>query len=152
MQKACGYEDRRSLKEDFFHFVLFGTAHQTKGNTKIAKYFSSSYPTASEYILNWKRNDYRRLAWEMQRAESNFMFKRVLPRVMQKCPTARILTIHDSIICEAQHKLDVARIMEEEFVLLGLQASLRVEALRSERNANPTQAPFPEAPESNPFI
>ena len=40
----------------------------------------------------------------------------------------------------------------EEFVLLGLQASLRVEALRSERNANPTQAPFPEAPESNPFI
>ena len=130
-----GISDRKAFKELFFAHILYGKTGKWTEALPIVRAFTKRYPEAWRLINEAKAVDYRELAQRMQRREADFIFNRVLPRLMAKCPTARVLTVHDAIYCEQQHKYDLFNIMSEEFERLGVRASLRVTDCKREKMA-----------------
>jgi hypothetical protein len=74
-----------------------------------------------------KRGDYRRLAHSAQGIESDFMFRRVLPRIMELRPDLFVATIHDSILTTADNAEFVRGVMLGQFAALGLSPQVKVE-------------------------
>jgi hypothetical protein len=130
-----GVTDRQAFKEHFFAHILYGRVGKWMDDLPLVRAFVRLYPEAWRLICEAKSGDYRELARRMQRRESDFIFTRVLPRLMAQSPTARILTVHDAIYCEERHKHDLIAILNEEFVRLGVQANLRVTALEGQQGA-----------------
>ena len=56
------------------------------------------FPSVIEVMRKVKQQDHRRLAHWAQRIESEFMFGRVVPRIMAERPDLFVATIHDSIL------------------------------------------------------
>jgi len=132
MMGELGMSDRKAFKDQFFAYILYGKAGKWTEDLPIVRVFVKLYPEAWRLINEAKADDYRDLARRMQRRESDFIYNRVLPRLMAKCPTARVLTVHDAIYCEQRHKHDLIGIMNEEFEKIGVKASLRVLLLAEE--------------------
>jgi hypothetical protein len=127
--------DRKVFKDQFFAHILYGKTGKWTEALPIVKAFTKRYPEAWRLINEAKAVDYRELAQRMQRREADFVFNKVLLRFMGECPTARVLTVHDAIYCERQHKYDLINIMNEESERLGVRASLRVTDCKSEKTA-----------------
>ena len=63
--------------------------------------------------------DYRILAYNLQRSESNLIFNKIIKKLMDIYPEIKIVTVHDSIICSIKYK-DIVEIifnkmLKEEF-------------------------------------
>jgi hypothetical protein len=129
MMGELGTSDRDAFKAQFFAHVLYGKVGEWSGALPMVQAFARLYPEVWTMIVEAKKDDYRALARRMQRRESDFIYNRVLPRMMARCPTARILTVHDAVYCEERHKGELIAIMEEEFERLGVKATLRVTVL-----------------------
>lgn len=111
--------DREPFKETFFREVFFGR--------KVSGYFWDLFPSVANIIAHVKKDDYRSLAWMMQRAESDLIINKICGRIMEEYPKCFISTIHDSILTTAEHVDKVKSTMLEEFKKLGLLPSIRIE-------------------------
>jgi len=112
-----GICDRKIIKE-WTYKVLFG---RNASNSKADKLFSRLFPTIHNFIKLYKREngDYRILAYELQKAESNLLFNKVVRAVLEQVPGVRIVTVHDSIVVPARYRDQVSEIfdyiLESEF-------------------------------------
>lgn len=100
--------------------VLFG---RNIHNSKADKMFRELFPTIHNFIRLYKKEkgDYKILAYELQRAESNLIFNKIIRDVKKYYPEIKIITVHDSIIIPRRMKNEVEAIFKtklfEEFHL-----------------------------------
>jgi hypothetical protein len=89
----------KNLVKEMTYKVLFG---RNINNSKADKVFKELFPTIYNFIKLYKkeRGDYKVLAYELQRAESNFIFNKVVKEFMYYYPDVKLVTVHDSIICK----------------------------------------------------
>jgi hypothetical protein len=119
MMQEAGVSDRQEFKEKFFRNTFFGKY--------ISRQFREMFPSIARLIEEIKKEDYRKLAWMMQRAESNLMINTICRRIMDEYPNCFIATIHDSILTIEENVPKIKKIMLEEFKNVGLLPSMRVE-------------------------
>lgn len=104
--------DKKKVKE-LTYKVLFG---RNMGNSKADKFFSSLFPSIHRFIKLYKleKGDYRILAYDLQRAESNLIFNKIIKNIMIKYPHVKIVTIHDSIVVPRIYRDEINDIFEFE--------------------------------------
>lgn len=92
--------------------VLFGHNGINSAENKI---FQNLFPFVYNYIIEYKKknNDYRSLAYTLQRMESDFIYGQVVKEIYEKVPDIRLFTIHDSIDCSVKHKYIVEDIFKK---------------------------------------
>lgn len=101
--------------------VLFG---RNGKNSKSDKLFSQLFPTIHNFIKLYKKEmgDYKVLAYELQKAESNLIFNKIIRQIMIMYPEIKLVTVHDSIILPIKWKEQVSAIfyskLYEEFGLI----------------------------------
>lgn len=111
----------RDYAKELTYKVLFG---RNANNSKSDKIFNSLFPTIYNYIKLYKKenDDYRILAHELQKAESNLIFNKVIRHIMILYPEIKLITIHDSIAFPKKYKSIIEPIfiqkIEEEFSAL----------------------------------
>lgn len=112
-----GTSDKPKVKEMTYK-VLFG---KNMANSKADKAFKALFPTIHNFIRLYKkdRGDYRILAYELQKAESNLIFNKIVKEIKELYPEMKIVTVHDSIIVPRSRKDDAEAIFKtklyEEF-------------------------------------
>lgn len=89
-----GISDKKEVKTIMYK-VLFGRNH-----SKEDKLFKKVFPTIFDFIKIYKREkcDYRALAYELQRSESNLIFNDVIKEIASNYPEIKLFTVHDSIV------------------------------------------------------
>ena len=112
-------KDRPMVKEMTYK-VLFG---RNMHNSKADKVFKELFPTIHNFIRFYKKEkaDYKVLAYELQKAESNLIFNKIIREVKNSFPEIKIVTVHDSIIIPRNRRDEVEAIFKtklyEEFQL-----------------------------------
>lgn len=115
-----GVKDKGYVKEMTYK-VLFGRNGST---SKADKMFCKLFPTIHNFIKLYKKDngDYKVLAYELQKAESNLIFNKIIRHIMTLYPEIRIVTVHDSIIIPRNRMEEVKAIFEvklyEEFGII----------------------------------
>ena len=110
----------RSMVKEMTYKVLFG---RNVHNSKADKVFKELFPTIHNFIRLYKKEkgDYKVLAYELQKAESNLIFNKIIREVKNYYPDIKIVTVHDSIIIPRNRKNEVEAIFKtklyEEFNL-----------------------------------
>jgi hypothetical protein len=98
--------ERKVVKKEVFK-ILYGRNNKKK-KTNIELAFECLYPDTYKWLIEWKKtlNSYKEVAHQLQKIESNFIFKNVIPKIIEwkKIP---IITVHDSIIFEECYFLEV---------------------------------------------
>lgn len=94
--------DKVAIKEMTYK-VLFG---KNAANSKADKIFIKLFPTIHNFIKLYKREykDYKVLAYDLQKAESNLIFNKIIKEVMNTHPEIKMITIHDSIVIPESYK------------------------------------------------
>lgn len=104
--------DKKKVKE-LTYKVLFG---RNMGNSKSDKAFKMLFPTIHKFIKLYKseKGDYRVLAYDLQKAESNLIFNKIIKNIMISYPAVKIITIHDSIVIPSIYRDEISAIFEME--------------------------------------
>lgn len=123
-------EERGRFKKKFFREVFYGKT-ETTINSEFGKLFAQDFPSVYAAILEEKELGYQFFSRRMQMVESDFIIGTVCRRVMEEFPDAWFNTIHDSILCTEEYADRVLGIMREEFGVLGLNPTIKVEQLMS---------------------
>ena len=91
-----GETDNKKIKEMTYK-VLFG---RNIGHSKIDKALKSIVPTIHNFIKLYKKehDDYKVLAYDLQKAESDLIFNKIIKRIINTHPHIKMITIHDSIV------------------------------------------------------
>lgn len=112
IMEHSGEKDKRKVKEMTYK-VLFG---RNIGNSKADKFFKILFPTIHNFIKLYKKehNNYKILAYDLQKAESNLIFNKIIKCIMNLHPEIKIVTIHDSIIVQKKYKDIVNNIFQNE--------------------------------------
>jgi hypothetical protein len=112
VMNQLGESNKKKVKEMTYK-VLFGRNIAT---SKVDKNFKKLFPTIHQFIKNYKKEngDYRVLAYDLQKAESDLVFNTVIKKVMQFYPEIKLITIHDSIVIPRKYKEEVNQIFEIE--------------------------------------
>lgn len=78
------------------YYVLFGPNKRSKADSL----FKKKFPSIWDFIVEFKKQkgDYKCLSYELQMAESEFIYNRVLVDFSSRFIDAPFITIHDSII------------------------------------------------------
>ena len=106
---------RKEAKEMIYK-VLFGD--NKRSNKKINKIFQKLYPSVFEYILEFKyekRKNYKELAHELQKMESEFIFNQVIKEIYETYPEIILFTVHDSILFPKSYEERVRIIFNKYF-------------------------------------
>lgn len=105
-------KSRKKAKE-LTYKVLFGRNYY---NSKHDIMFQRLFPTIYNFIKLYKKEhgDYKKLAWDLQGAESDLIFNKIIFRIMDEHPEIKIITIHDSIIIPEKYKQKAEKIFYEE--------------------------------------
>jgi hypothetical protein len=112
MMNALGIKKRNEAKE-FTYKVLFG---RNVNSSKADKAFRSVFPTIHNFIKLYKKEsgDYKIMAYDLQKAESNLIFNRIIRRIIEIYPDIKMITVHDSIVFPKKYKDVVNSIFEQE--------------------------------------
>lgn len=112
VMNQLGESNKKKVKEMTYK-VLFG---RNIASSKVDKNFKKLFPTIHQFIKNYKKEngDYRVLAYDLQKAESDLVFNTVIKKVMQFYPEIKLITIHDSIVVPRKYKEEVNQIFEIE--------------------------------------
>ena len=99
---SIGSSDRNNVKEMTYK-VLFG---RNGSNSKADKIFSNLFPTIHTFIKLYKKEhgDYRILAYDLQKAESNLIFNQIIRQIILLYPEIKVVTVHDSIIMQKKYR------------------------------------------------
>jgi len=94
-------KDKKMVKE-LTYKVFFGKNFRSKSDD----IFKSLFPTIHNFIRTYKKEhgDYRILAHDLQNLESNLVFNKIVKEIMYIYPEVRILTVHDSLICQEKYR------------------------------------------------
>jgi hypothetical protein len=114
IMQVTGEKDKKLVKE-LTYKVLFGRNSQ---NNKADKVFSQIFPTIYNFIKLYKKEngDYKILAHDLQRAESNLIYNKIIKKINLIYPDIKIVTVHDSIIFPNIFKDQVEQIFESEII------------------------------------
>ena len=112
VMEKTGEEDKRKVKEMTYK-VLFG---RNVANSKADKFFKILFPTIHNFIKLYKKEhgDYKILAYDLQKAESNLIFNKMIKNIMILHPEIKIITIHDSIVVQKKYRDIVNNIFQNE--------------------------------------
>lgn len=112
LMNVLGIKERNKAKE-LTYKVLFG---RNAGSSKADKMFSQVFPTIHKFIKLYKKEsgDYKMMAYDLQKAESNLIYNRIIKRIMNEYPEIKMITVHDSIVIPKQWKEIVNAIFEIE--------------------------------------
>lgn len=104
----CGTQMSRKEIKEVVYKVLFGRNYKNNADNLFKKLF----PTIHTFIKSYKKEmgDYRMLSYNLQRAESNLIFNRIIKTIMELDHSIKLITVHDSIICAKKHR-DVVEII-----------------------------------------
>lgn len=93
----------RVLVKEMTYKVLFG---RNISNCKSDKLFVKLFPSIHNFIKLYKKEkgDYRILAYELQKAESNLIFNGIVKEIMHTNPEIKVVTVHDSIIVSKKNR------------------------------------------------
>jgi len=111
----------KSIVKEMTYKVLFG---KNASNSKADKIFIKLFPTIHNFIKIYKREnkDYKILAYDLQKAESNLIFNKIVKDIMLLYPDVKLITIHDSIVIPNSYKEEISTIfytkLYEEFNLI----------------------------------
>jgi hypothetical protein len=118
---------------------LGSTRDKTKNRVMVALYAKPSlrtpvrtvlerlFPSVMQAMRRIKTPNHRRLAHFAQRIESQFMFGRVMSRIMEERPDLFVSTIHDSILTTDGDADFVRQVMLDEFTRMGLSPQVNIE-------------------------
>ena len=112
VMNQLGEKDKKKVKEMTYK-VLFG---RNIGSSKVDKQFKKLFPTIHQFIKTYKKEngDYRVLAYDLQKAESNLIFNTIIKKIMKFYPEIKLITIHDSIVIPRKYREEVNQIFEIE--------------------------------------
>lgn len=112
MMQSLGVKDRKLVKEMTYK-VLFG---RNASNSRIDKSFASIFPTIHHFIKLYKKDigDYRALSYDLQRAESNLIYNKIIKKLIASHPEIKMITVHDSIVYPRKYKEIVTRFFYDE--------------------------------------
>lgn len=112
LRESIPHLTRDDIKPMVYH-VLFGPNKRSKADSLFKKHFPSIY----NFIIEFKKEkgDYRQLSYELQRAESEFIYNRVLIDFSSKFPEVPFLTVHDSIIVPKDFVQECKMIFDKHF-------------------------------------
>ncbi len=104
--------DKNKIKEMTYK-VLFG---RNIGSSKVDKQFKKLFPTIHRFIKTYKKEngDYRILAYDLQKAESNLIFNTIIKKIVKFYPEIKLITIHDSIVIPRKYRDEVNQIFQIE--------------------------------------
>jgi hypothetical protein len=104
-------KDKPKMKE-LVYKVFFGKNYKNKSDLT----FKMLFPTIHNFIKIYKMRskDYRSLSHELQRAESNLIFNKIIKEIMYICPEVKLVTIHDSIVFQSRYKEIVENIFNQK--------------------------------------
>ncbi|MGO9599249.1 MAG: hypothetical protein ACLP7Q_14775 [Isosphaeraceae bacterium] len=129
MMKEFGIpsEERSRFKGRVFKYVMFGRPERCRHSNEW-KRFEKAFPQIAKLITEVKREyGYKIVAHLLQRVESSLMINRICRRLMEGHPEIPALTIHDSILTTRKHVKLVRKIIQEEFLRIGLRPTLQEE-------------------------
>lgn len=108
-------ETNRNTVKQWTYKVLFG---RNSKNSKPDKIFSGLFPTIHNFIKLYKKEfgDYKVLAYELQKAESNLIFNKIISQIILLHPEIRIVTVHDSIVVSKKFKDIVWSIFQNKLI------------------------------------
>ena len=100
---------KKSEVKELTYKVLFG---RNIKNSKSDVMFSSIFPTIHYFIKLYKKEmgDYKILAHELQKAESNLIFNKIIRQIITLYPDIKLITVHDSIIIPIKYREEVSSI------------------------------------------
>lgn len=106
--------DKKKAKEITYK-VLFG---KNASNSKSDKIFKELFPTIHYFIKLYKkeRGDYKILAYELQKSESNLIYNKIIREVMDIYPEVKLVTVHDSIIMSKKWRPHVENIFNKHII------------------------------------
>jgi hypothetical protein len=110
--------DKKNIKNRLFKNVFFGR--------KTAKKFAKYFPTISDAIQFYKKDDYKNLARELQKIESDIFIHKICKRIMSENPDVQILTVHDCILAQDKHAEYIASVIQDEFFKLNLNVAVEI--------------------------
>lgn len=112
VMNQLGEKDKKKVKEMTYK-VLFG---RNIGSSKVDKQFKKLFPTIHQFIKTYKKEneDYRVLAYDLQKAESNLIFNIIIKKIIKFYPEIKLITIHDSIVIPRKYREEVNQIFEIE--------------------------------------
>lgn len=120
-------KDRKTFKKEFFGKVFF-CKNQDHYTYKEVKLFRKLFPNVHRIILHYKKEDYKQLAINLQRAEAEIMINKVCKRIAEERPEIFVCTIHDSILTTAENKTYICNVILNEFEKnFNLKPSLKIE-------------------------
>ena len=104
--------DKGAVKEMTYK-VLFG---HNRVNSKSDKIFSSIFPTIHHFIKLYKKewSNHKILAHDLQRAESNLIYNKIIKKIMLLNPEIKIITVHDSLVFPKKYRDIVQSIFDYE--------------------------------------
>jgi len=114
---------RGEIKE-MFYTVVYGMAYESNIMATVIK---NDFPTVWRCVYNMKVGCYQQLSRNMQRFESDFVIRTVVPRLFKEHPGVTVLTIHDSIMTRVGDEHIIYTVMMEEFAKLGIKPKLKIE-------------------------
>lgn len=112
MEKLGSDEDRSIFKKHVFGKIFFCQENSNYIREE-RKLFAELFPTTSEIISFYKKDDYKNLPIELQKAEAKFILHTIVPILKEK--GIYTLTIHDSILTTRENAKYVKSMMEKEF-------------------------------------
>jgi hypothetical protein len=106
-------EKQRGLIKEMTYKVLFG---RNRSNSKPDMIFSNVFPTIYNFIKLYKKefNNHKILAHDLQRAESNLIYNKIINKIMLIYPEIKIITVHDSIVFAKSHREKIQKIFDYE--------------------------------------
>lgn len=106
LSDEAGTTDKKKIKEIVYR-VFFG-----RNYSKSDVVFQRVFPTIYNFIKSYKKDngDYRILAYNLQRSESNLIFNKIIKKIVNLYPEIKVITIHDSIVFSKKYK-DVVEII-----------------------------------------
>lgn len=90
-----GVENTSDFKKEFFAKVFFSTERR---KYKIRKMFDKLFPTVSKIVSFYKKTNYKNLAIELQRFESEVIISNVARNLID-LGVNEFITLHDAIFC-----------------------------------------------------
>lgn len=136
IMQGIGWEfGKDRFKSEAWFAFLYGSnkddnklaAPEKKSLRDLNRYFENRFPNVYGWMWEKKRQNYRRLSWEMQRAESTVMIDGVAARLADDHPDIPVLTIHDSFLTTPKHVETVKGLIYEQFAQLGVRPTLGIE-------------------------
>ena len=103
----------KSQAKEITYKVLFG---QNRINSKSDKLFIKLFPSIHNFIKLYKKenSDYRVLAYDLQKSESNLVFNNIIKEIMELNSDIKVITVHDSIIVQKKWKDIVSKVFFDQ--------------------------------------